>query len=137
MAIKDLQARQGNVDIVVEVIDKGDVREFDKFGKKGRVCPAKAKDSSGEIVLSLWNEQIDEVNVGDTIHITNGYVSEFQGEPQLTTGKFGKIEMVSKAEKTGKEEPLFMNKEAKERMEKAKEEFSEEELSVDEEDIEF
>ncbi len=98
MEIKDLEARQGKVDLVIELAEKGDVREFEKFGKKGRVCSAKAKDASGEIILSLWNEQIDEVKVGDTIQISNGYVSEFQGEKQLSTGKFGKLEIVKKAE---------------------------------------
>jgi len=94
MAIKDLEVRQGDVDLVIEVVDKGDIREFEKFGKQGRVCNAKVKDESGEISLTLWNEQIDQVNVGDRVHITNGYVSEFQGEKQLTTGKFGKLEVV-------------------------------------------
>jgi len=94
MAIKDLEPRQGNVDLVVEVVEKGDIREFEKFGRQGRVCNAKVKDESGEISLTLWNEQIDQVNVGDRVHITNGYVNEFQGEKQLTTGKFGKLEVV-------------------------------------------
>ena len=101
MQIKDLQPRQGKVDILLEVTEKGDAREFEKFGKKGKVCSAKGKDVSGEIILSLWNEQIDEVEVGDTVHITNGYVSEYQGEKQLTTGKFGKLE-VKKGEKEEK-----------------------------------
>jgi len=99
MSIKDLQARQGNVDLVLEIIEKGDVREFEKFGKKGRVCNAIAKDETGQIKLTLWNEQIDEINVGDKINITNGYVGEYQGELQLSTGKFGKIEVLEKAEK--------------------------------------
>jgi len=109
MAIKDLEVRQGNVDIVVEVSEKGDVREFQKFGRTGRVCNAKVKDETGEINLSLWNEQIDQVNVGDRVHITNGYVNEFQGEKQLTTGKFGKLEVVGKkddAEATPEEKPV-------------------------------
>lgn len=94
MAIKDLQVRQGNVDLVVEVVDKGEVREFEKFGKKGRVCTAKVKDESGEVALTLWNDQVDQINLGDRVHIINGYVNEFQGEKQLTTGKFGKLEVV-------------------------------------------
>ncbi|MFH2028947.1 MAG: hypothetical protein ABIJ08_07430 [Nanoarchaeota archaeon] len=101
MQVKDLQPRQGNVEITIEVSEKGDIREFDKFGKKGRVCSAKAKDDTGEVILSLWNEQIDQVNTGDKVKITNGYVSEFQGEKQLTTGKFGKMEVIGKAEATG------------------------------------
>jgi len=107
MPIKDLQARQGKVDIVVEVVDKGEVREFQKFGKAGRVCNAAVKDETGEIKLTLWNEQIDQVNKGDKVRITNGYVSEFQGEKQLTTGKFGQLEVIEKAEpaEEKKEEP--------------------------------
>ena len=33
MAIKDLQPRQGKVNLIVEVIDKEEPREFQKFGK--------------------------------------------------------------------------------------------------------
>ena len=107
MAIKDLEVRQGEVDIVVEIVEVGEVKEFSKFGKTGRVATAKAKDETGDINLSLWNEQIDQVKAGDKVHITNGYVNEFQGEKQLTTGKFGKLEVVEKGESAeeGKEEP--------------------------------
>jgi len=94
MAISDLQARQGNVVITGEIIEKGDTRTFDKFGKQGRVCNAKIKDDSGQIILSLWNEDIEKVKVGDRIKITNGWVSEYQGELQLSTGKFGKLEIL-------------------------------------------
>ncbi len=95
MAVKDLQARQGNVTLTLQITEKGDVREFEKFGKAGKVCNAKAKDESGSITLTLWNEDIDAVNVGDTIKIENGWVGEWQGELQLSTGKFGKLEVVS------------------------------------------
>lgn len=95
MEIKDLQPRMGKVDVVVEVSEKQDAREFNKFGKAGRVCNATVKDATGSVKLTLWNEQVDQVNVGDKVHITNGYVNEYQGEMQLTTGKFGKMELVS------------------------------------------
>ena len=104
MQIKELQPRQGKVDIVVQVTDKSEVREFNKFGTTGRVCSATAKDESGEIKLTLWNEQIDQVNVGDKVQITNGYVNEFQGEKQLTTGKFGQMEVLEKSGVTADEE---------------------------------
>ena len=71
-----------------------------KFGKPGRVCNAKVKDDSGEITLTLWNDDIDRVKIGDKVHIINGYVSEWQGEPQLTTGRFGKLEVVGGKEMT-------------------------------------
>ena len=93
MAIKDLEARQGNVNLTLEIIEKEDVREFEKFGKQGRVCNAVAKDDTGTIKLTLWNEDIDKVNTGDVVKIENGWVGEWQGELQLSTGKFGKLEV--------------------------------------------
>lgn len=104
--VKDLEPRQGNVDIEVEVTAKGDVREFQKFGRSGRVCNATVRDETGEVKLTLWNEDVDKVNVGDKVKLTNGYVNEFQGEKQLTSGKFGKLEILGKAEgSSGLENP--------------------------------
>ncbi len=97
MEIKDIQANQGNIDVVIEIVAKEEPRTFEKFGKQGRVCNAKAKDGSGEIKLTLWNEDVDKVNVGDKIHLQNGWCSEYQGERQLSSGKFGKIEVVEQS----------------------------------------
>ena len=104
MEIIDLKPRQGRVELVAKVIDKGEIREFNKFGKQGRVCNAKIKDDSGEIALTLWNDDIDKINIGDRIKIENGYVNEWQGEMQLTTGKFGKLEVLESSGITKDEE---------------------------------
>lgn len=97
MQIKDLKPKQGNVDIIVDVVDAGTPREFQKFGKPGKVATAIAKDETGDIKLTLWNEDIEKVKSGDKVHLTNGYVNEWQGEMQLTTGRMGKLEVVGKA----------------------------------------
>ena len=94
MKISEIQAGQGNIDVTIEVSSVEEPREFEKFGKKLKVANAIAKDDSGEIKLTLWNEDIDKVKEGMTLHITNGYASEFKGEKQLTTGKFGKFEVL-------------------------------------------
>jgi replication factor A1 len=94
--IKELKPRTGNVDIEVEVVSVGEPREFEKYGRTGKVATAKVKDDTGEIDLSLWNEQCDEVKEGDKVKIANGYVSEWQGNPQLTAGKFGTLTVVKK-----------------------------------------
>ena len=134
MAIKELEVRQGNVDVTVEVTEKGEIREFQKFGTTGRVCNATVKDDTGEIKLTLWNEQIDNINVGDKVHITNGYVNEFQGEKQLTTGKFGKMEVVGEgmesSETKDEKAESEMDVEAEEK--KKEGEVKEEELKSDE-----
>lgn len=99
MKIKELQPNQGKVDVTVEVVSKEQPRTFSKFGKDGRVCNAIVKDDSGQIKLTLWNDETDMIDVGDTIQITNGYVKEWQGELQLSAGRFGKMEVISKAAK--------------------------------------
>jgi replication factor A1 len=92
--VKDLQPKQGNVTIELDVLDVGPPREFQKFGKPGRVATALAKDDTGDVKMTLWNEEIDAVKAGDRVKLTNGYVSEWQGELQVSTGRFGKLEVV-------------------------------------------
>jgi replication factor A1 len=98
MKISELQPKQGDVELLVEVVDIGEQREFNKFGKSGRVATATVKDETGQISLSLWNEQIDQIHVGDALKVNGGYVKEWQGELQLTTGMRGNIEIVPKGE---------------------------------------
>src|SRR3989338_7415781 len=96
MAIKDLTPKQGKVVLIATVVEKGEPRNIQKPNFSGRVCDTQLKDETGQIKFTLWNEQVDSCNVGDTIKITNGYVNEWQGELQLSTGKFGSLEIVEK-----------------------------------------
>lgn len=102
MKISELKAKQGKVELTGEITEMTPAREFSKFGSGGRVANAMLKDDSGTIKISLWNEQIDKVDVGDKIEIKNGYVSEYQGELQLSTGKFGSLEVLDKKVKAEK-----------------------------------
>jgi len=118
MNISDLKTGQGSVEVEAEVTEIEEPRTFNKFGREIRVCNATVKDDSGNVKLTLWNDDIEKVSVGDKIKITNGYVNEFQGEKQLTTGKFGKLEVLGKSESTEAE----AKPEAKEEVEKPVEE---------------
>ena len=131
MQVKDLKPKQGNVDIIIDVVDVGEIREFNKFGKPGKVANAIAKDETGDIKLTLWNEDIEKIKSGDKVHLTNGYVNEWQGEMQLTTGRMGKIEVVGKVE-------VDLNKDSGTEIKTniPQEEKSEEDINIEEEDIE-
>jgi len=142
MAIKDLQIRQGKVDIELDIVDVGETRQFEKFGKSGRVATAIAKDESGDIKLTLWNDDIDKVKAGDKIKLTDGYVSEWQGEPQLSTGKFGKLEVVGESKQAVEEANTTPDeaknkeeyKESTEKIDKV-EETLKKEIDMDEEEV--
>jgi ssDNA-binding replication factor A large subunit len=92
--ISELNPGTGNVELEAEVVDIETPREINKMGRVVRVANGNIKDDSGTIALVLWNEKIDEVSVGAKIKITNGYVNTWQDKPQLTLGKFGKMEVV-------------------------------------------
>ncbi|MGC8538379.1 MAG: DNA-binding protein [Candidatus Micrarchaeia archaeon] len=97
MKISDLKAGASNVTIDAVVVEKEDSREVvTKYGKKLTVAHVVLKDDTGSIGMSLWGDDIDKVDVGDKVRITNGYVSEFRGTPQMSTGKYGKLEVIEK-----------------------------------------
>ncbi len=48
--------------------------------------------------MSLWGNDINNVDQGDTIEVENGYVNEFRGTPQLASGKFGKVKVIEKGD---------------------------------------
>ncbi len=81
------------VSIEAKVVDKGDPREVRSKYKDEtyRIVDAVVADETGSIKLTLWNEQIEQVNIGDNVKIENGYVTSFKGEIQLNVGKFGKM----------------------------------------------
>lgn len=62
-----------------------------RYGNSAKVTNAWIADETGKIKLCLWNEQVDFVNVGDTVQTKNASVSTFKGERQLRLGKTGTV----------------------------------------------
>lgn len=97
MKISELKAGTSNVSVVGTVANKEEPREVvTKYGKRLQVANIVLKDESGQIAMSLWGADIASIDAGDKIEITNGFVNEFRGNPQLSTGKFGKIKVLEK-----------------------------------------
>jgi len=93
--VKELKPRAGFDEIVLEVVSKGEEREFANANGSGKVCSCAAKDDSGEEVsLTLWNEQCAQIAEGQKLKITNGWTSEYQGQLQVSTGKQGTLEIL-------------------------------------------
>ncbi len=93
MNIKELRNGMRKVNVVAKVTEKSDTREVQSRYKNEtyQVADALVSDDTGTIKLTLWNEQIDQVNVGDTVKIENGYITSFRGEIQLNAGKYGTL----------------------------------------------
>jgi len=93
MKISQLKDGMRNVNVSAKVLDISEPREVrSKFGNETfRVATATIGDETGTIKLTLWNEQIDKVNVDDTVSVENGYIKTFRGEIQLNVGKYGRL----------------------------------------------
>lgn len=90
--ISELKAGTGNVNVEGEIVELSEAREVvTRFGKRTSVADAKLKDASGDVQLTLWGDDIAKFAVGDKVKIENGWVSEFKGNKQLSSGKYGKI----------------------------------------------
>lgn len=89
--INDLNENSKNVNATIKVIEIGETKNIpSRFGDK-RVCEVKVADASGSILLSLWDDQIGKIAVGDTLSIQNGYISIVRNSMRLNIGKYGKM----------------------------------------------
>lgn len=92
MKISDLEANSKVVNLVAQ-IDSLDEEGATPAGLK--VQDGLLADSTGQVKFSLWGDQVGQHKVGDKI-MMNGWCKEFEGELQVSTGKFGKISEVPK-----------------------------------------
>jgi len=103
--IDTIKVGDEQTEIIGEITQKSEERTFEKFGNIGKVCSAKIKDRTGTIGLTLWNEEINLVKIGDKVKITNGYISEFREQMQVSKGKFGIIQILKESETDTLKEP--------------------------------
>jgi len=97
LKISDIRSGMRRLDIEVKVVEIGEPREVvTRDGTNHRVATALVSDNSGEMNMSLWDEHIDQVKVGDQIRIENGYSTSFRNETQLNVGKYGKLIILGK-----------------------------------------
>lgn len=72
--------------IAAKILQKYDVREFDKNGRKGRVANLMVGDDTARIRVVFWNDQVElfeKTKEGDTIQIKNPYVKDNNGRLEL------------------------------------------------------
>jgi replication factor A1 len=96
MKIDELKPKCSVDKIDLTIVEKEDPRGYiSRLGVKGMVCNTVAKDDVGSrIGLTLWNDEIEKINVDDKVRITNGWVKEWNGNLEISAGRFGKVEVL-------------------------------------------
>ncbi|MHA1964237.1 MAG: single-stranded DNA-binding protein [Candidatus Thorarchaeota archaeon] len=91
--IAELKPGMKSVNITFKVMNTSEERSVEsrKTGETYRVVDAQVGDSTGIILMPIWNETIDTIEEGTTYTLTNGYTGLFKGNLRLQLGKFGSI----------------------------------------------
>lgn len=93
MKINEIKIGMGSISLQAKVIDVSEPREVQtKYGKKN-VADATLEDETGQISLTLWEDNINSVSVGDTVSINGAFVTTFRDKIQLNIPKSSKIEV--------------------------------------------
>ena len=100
MKISELEEGMKDVEVkgIVEAVFP--VKEFERGGKKGKLQSIIVSDGSGEIRLTLWNDQVEkyELNRRSKVIVTSGVVSTYNEKKQLGLGFNGEVKILKKAE---------------------------------------
>jgi replication factor A1 len=95
MNIGELKSGMRNVSVIGKVESIGEPRTVNlKAGGTNTVADARISDETGSIKLSLWGDDINKIQPGDTVSIENGYINTFKGEDSINIGKFGNLKKV-------------------------------------------
>lgn len=91
--IAELKPGMKSVNITFKVMNTSEERSVEsrKTGETYRVVDAQIGDSTGTILMPIWNETIDSIEEGATYSLSNGYTGLFKGNLRLQLGKFGSI----------------------------------------------
>jgi replication factor A1 len=90
--VRDLRAGMKRVNLKADVIEiPKPAQVHTQFGNTVLVANAQIGDDTGKVKLCLWEGQIGQISVGDSIEVRNGQVCVFRGEKQLRLGKNGSL----------------------------------------------
>jgi len=92
MKVNELKDRIPVEEITLKIVSKDEPREV--RGGSLKVCNCTGEDDTGKIAITLWNDDIEKVKEGDTIKITKGWCASYQDQLQISSGKFGTIEVL-------------------------------------------
>jgi len=94
LQIKNILAGMRNVDVVGKVLQKYEVREFNKENTSGKVANILIGDETGIVRVVLWHKQADlmsQLKEGDVVKVKGGYVRENNGRKEVHLNELSKL----------------------------------------------
>jgi replication factor A1 len=95
MKISELSYRMRGINVKAKIIEIPSTQQVQtRFGTTASLYNVKITDETGSIRLGLWNEQINNIHVGDKVELKNCYIDGYRGELQLRLGRRGRLSIV-------------------------------------------
>ena len=93
--VAELTPTSRAVNVIAKAVSKSEVRNIaaGRDGAPHTVCDALVADETGCVYLTLWDDNIEKVNEGDTVTVKNGYINLFRGNMRLNVGRYGTLEI--------------------------------------------
>lgn len=91
--IGELKAGQ-EATITGKIVDLGSLKTFSSKRGDGKVRNVRIDDGTGSVKIVLWNEEtdlVDDMILGQTLRVINGYVQDRGYGMQVSKGKWGEV----------------------------------------------
>ena len=92
MKIDELEANSKVINLVATLSNLGEATQTPR-GKD--VQEGVLSDETGQVKVTLWDEQVTSFKLNEKLKIVTGWCKEFEGKLGVSSGKFGKIEVPS------------------------------------------
>jgi len=91
--LETLGVNSKEINTTVKILEKKNEKEVvsKMDGSSHRVAEFLVGDETGCILMSLWDDSINQIEVGKTYDITNARITVFETSMRLNPGKYGKI----------------------------------------------
>ena len=94
-SVQDLQSNKKIDRLELVVLRKYPRRMLRTDSFNGAVAAGCGRDETGIVGIVFWGKQVDRVRVGDIIRIENGWCKKRDGELIVSSGKFGRLSVIS------------------------------------------
>ncbi|MFB6241680.1 MAG: OB-fold nucleic acid binding domain-containing protein [Candidatus Nanosalina sp.] len=92
--VEELDAEADEVEIEGKIAELPTPRAVStRYGQK-RIVTVVFEDDTGQVGLTLWEEEIDAIEEGAEVRIQGGYVREWADDIQLNISREGEIERI-------------------------------------------
>ncbi len=94
--VTDLEPKMSHIDIAFKVIDKSEPRTVSSrhSNDSHRVADATVGDETGMVLVPLWDDAIENMKIGKSYQLRNGFTGLFRNSLRLKVGRKSEVKEI-------------------------------------------